>query len=98
MEEHFRLHGNTVDHKKQADQMKTCIVILDRLIKEEYGDKSFEEFYKKWPRTDGWLKKKFGKEELRDFHRAYNHEEYMINQDIEYLFNTMKKYIRTWWD
>lgn len=29
---------------------------------------------------------------------VYEHHEYLINQDINYLFKTLSKYIRVWWD
>ena len=37
-------------------------------------------------------------QETKEFRECIHHEEYLIQQDIEYLFNTMKKRIRCWWD
>jgi len=36
--------------------------------------------------------------EREEFRRCSNHQEYMVKQDNEFLFDTMKRYIRTWWD
>jgi hypothetical protein len=38
------------------------------------------------------------KQEKVEFTKAMEHKEYLINQDIEYLFSYMTKHIRYWWD
>lgn len=34
---------------------------------------------------------------FRKEHESFDYEDYMINQDLELLFEIMKKHIRTWW-
>ena len=36
---------------EEAKKMKTCINLLDRLIKDEYDENAFKEYYKKWGRS-----------------------------------------------
>lgn len=36
--------------------------------------------------------------ERKDFKRACNHQEQLIEQDLDMLFKTMRKHIRGWWD
>lgn len=54
MEKGFRKDGNSIIHKEQADEIKLCVLILDRLIKDDYT--SFDSHNKKW----GQLEMKFG--------------------------------------
>lgn len=36
-------------------------------------------------------------QEVKEFMKWMRHRDYMETQDIEFLFNTMKKYVRKWW-
>lgn len=38
------------------------------------------------------------KKERKDFKRAVDHEEMLKRQDLDLLFNTMRKHIRSWWE
>lgn len=80
MEEGFRTSGISVNSEKDARNIKICILLLDRLIKDDYSND-----YKK--------AKKLGK--IKEF---WEHEEMLINQDLDLLFKTMRKQIRSWWD
>lgn len=48
MEENFREKGCFVGHKKVASSMKTCVLLLDRIIKDEYTEIAFKFHDKKW--------------------------------------------------
>ena len=48
MEKNLRVHGHHVKHIEDANKIKTCVVLLDRLIKDEYHDNAFKNHYKKW--------------------------------------------------
>ena len=54
-EELIRLHGHHLHHKRDAAQIKYCINLLDRLIKDEYHENAFKNHYEKW----GWPSLKF---------------------------------------
>ena len=43
--------------------------------------------------TDRWRDKYYFK-----FSQDHKHLEYMIKQDLEYLFSHMTKHMRSWWD
>jgi hypothetical protein len=34
----------------------------------------------------------------KDFTKASNHSDYMEQQDLDYLFRLIRKYIQGWWD
>lgn len=48
MEEYHRKYGHTVNANKTADEMKTCVNLLDRLIKDEYHEMVFKKHDEKW--------------------------------------------------
>ena len=41
-------NGHLVNGERNAKQLRICIHLLDRLIKDEYHDMVFKEHYKKW--------------------------------------------------
>ena len=48
MEVNFRKHGHHVKHIEDADKIKKCVILLDRLIEDEYHENVFKNHYKKW--------------------------------------------------
>ena len=52
MEKLQRKYGHSVNSEKYADQIKTAVLILDRLIKDDYFSKSYENHEKKWGETE----------------------------------------------
>lgn len=48
MEKNIRAHGHHVKHIEDADRIKTCVLLLDRLIKDEYHENVFKPHYDKW--------------------------------------------------
>ena len=47
-EQLIRNHGHHVNHIEDANKIKTCVLLLDRLIKDDYHDNVYKEHYKKW--------------------------------------------------
>jgi hypothetical protein len=47
-EQIIRKHGHYVDNKKDADNIKICINILDRFIEDKHCDIVWDKHYKKW--------------------------------------------------
>jgi len=43
-----RNHGNHIDRERDADQIKECITILNRLMEDDYLENTFSSFHKKW--------------------------------------------------
>ena len=48
MEKLHRKYGHCVNSEKMADQIKVCVNLLDRLIKDEYYEMTFKNHEKKW--------------------------------------------------
>ena len=51
-EQLIRHHGHHVHRKRDADQIKVCINLLDRLIEDEYFEMAFKKHYEKWGHPD----------------------------------------------
>ena len=52
MERFIREDGIHVKHKQDADKIKTCILLLDRLMEDEYFENVFSNHDKKWGYPD----------------------------------------------
>ena len=110
MESYHREHGITLNAYKYADQMRVCVNLLDRLIKDDYAENAFKHHDKKW--GDGRLtfNPKFSVErekaitdkekaqERKEWNRLYEHSDNLHKQDLDMLFTNMRKHIEGWWD
>ena len=47
-EQLIRYHGHHLYHIRDADKIKTCVNLLDRLIKDEYHETAFKRHHEKW--------------------------------------------------
>jgi len=111
MEDFWKSDDTNVMHPEKTElQIRIARILLDRicehsyaanaimLLEEKYGHYTFEfepsegnpKFYR--------IVDKRSKKEQEEYTRAYKRSEYCENQDIEYLFDHMKKHIRKWWD
>jgi len=116
MERYFRENGHLVRSEEDAKKMKLCILLLDRLIKDDYSFNAFKKHDKKWGEIDlkrvrlpngstgccisrpNAITRKEKEKERKETIRCAKHEDYLRKQDIVYLFDTIKKHIRSWWD
>ena len=112
MEPFYRYDAMVLRREKEADRMKVCIMLLDRIIKDNYHEMAYKKFDKKWGESemlfneDGSLNIAYEnvkteedeKNKNKDIKESHNKEEFLINQDIEYLFKILNKRIRFWWD
>ena len=48
MEKSFRKHGCSVTSPQEADNMKLCVLLLDRLLKDEYHEMTMKKHDEKW--------------------------------------------------
>ena len=107
MENFFRYYGCHLVAEKDADKMKVCIILLDRLIEDRYFDNAFKPHDKKWGESKMRLENN-GKLEIDypnvktdedkinqniDFKKGINLEGYLIKQDLKYSFNILEKNI-----
>ena len=112
MKEHHEKERLFVGVDKVIKQLHTCEVLLDRMSKNSYADKAYQLHDKKWNSQfeddkdwDKFLEKinrthlteEQKKQEHKDFKLIAEYEKYMYNQDINYLFNIIKKYHQKWW-
>lgn len=111
MEKAIRNNNNHTEAERDADQIKECVEILDRLINDVYFDLAYEEYHKKWGEID--FKVRDGRlelnnsnvqtpedheEERHDFKNATMKEHVMKENDIHKLFALMRNNIQGWWD
>lgn len=75
LQQMIALDGMSLSWPQQQKKMHLCVLLLDRLIEDDYADVP----------SIGWSK-------------GWKYEEYMIEQDVRLLFETMRKHIRCWWD
>jgi len=117
-EQLIRLHGHHVKHIEDADKIKKCVILLDRLIEDEYHENVFKNHYKKWGEPEmNWKDStdfsgctmldikyphvKTGEDNKRqtiDFRIKSQMEAALREQDLDMLFELMRKHIQTWWD
>jgi len=52
MEKYFRKYGHGVDSDVDADEMHKCVLLLERIMKNEYYDNASKNYDKKWGESD----------------------------------------------
>lgn len=101
---HYKKHGHLISNEKQAKQMLIAAALCKRL-----ADGNYNLFFsKKWvPNSE-----EENKEGLFLFNdhlegewigpfagdNWIKYEDYMIQQDLDYLFKILNKHLQTWWD
>ena len=118
MEKYLRNHGHHVDSEKDADKIKMCVNLLNRLIDDNYYDMVFKKHNKKWgePKFNcvdiknkancselkivrsNVVTKEDEKKENNEYRNLMQTENDLRQQDIDYLFETIRKYHQKWWD
>lgn len=112
MEKHFREDGHHMDAIRDADKIKVCLLLIKRIIDDEYTENALKHHDEKWgdteisfspDRTGLFHHSKVITEEdevseVKDFRRAMEVDGVMRKQDIELLFSMLKKHIASWWD
>lgn len=108
----IRLYGHSVNNEEVADSIKECIVILKRLMEEEYCTEDWDKIHEKWGEftlvetKDGYSTFEYANVKTDEDREKYNaevkncckKEESLIQEDLNSLFEIMKKNIRGWWD
>ena len=82
--------------KNIVDSMSLCIMILNRLIDDNYLFNALHFYEKKYP--DWMLNGIFGILEGKWFDRCSKRVDKQRKQDIDYLFKIMSKNIENWWN
>lgn len=117
-EKHIRSNDNHTNSQKDADKIKECVLLLERLLKDDYHENAFIAHTKKWGEAELVFSDvennpdlqsidviyktvktpEDKKKQYKDFKRAMTHWEYLKRQDVDRLFDIMKRNIQTWWD
>jgi hypothetical protein len=111
MEKSIRENENHTEATRDADQIKECVDILDRLVDDVYFDLAYKEYEEKWGEIAFKLENnqlstaspkaqtpEEHEEERHDFKNATMKESILKEKDINKLFNLLKKNIQNWWD
>lgn len=112
MEKYLQKYGHSLDVDKDADSIRKCVVILERLIRDDYAAEDWDWIRRKWgdfefvDTEDGHTKltvsgvktEEENKEYGADVKNCCKNEEDMISKDLNDLFENMKINIRRWWD
>jgi hypothetical protein len=96
----LKLCSKFLDRLIKNDYQKNAMIYHDR----EWGEISFiwkkcedSENYKLETDRKNIISEKDKEKEREKFMKLMKHSNYMENQDIEYLFDIMKKKLRSWW-
>lgn len=118
MEKYLRKYGHHVDAEKDADNIKICLNLLNRILKNEYHEMVYKDHDKKWGEShfnwtdlehkpgykelhitrDNAITEKEKEQEIKEYRALMLREGEMAKQDIDYLYDIIKKYILHWWD
>jgi len=98
---------------KYADQIDECIVLMGRILDNDYCDKEYEEHTKKWGKhifistdnpnayemvRENVKTKKDEKKESKEFLDIILKGDKLYKKDWDELFKKLKKNINNWWD
>lgn len=108
MEEFFNSkYAMSMNSNKRAEEIHKCILILNRIIDDDYIEIAFKHHNKKWGELN-FKNNKFScpnantEEEIKQEHkerfRLYKHSDILLDQDIDYFFKLLRKHFRSWWD
>jgi hypothetical protein len=104
MENYFRFHGMSTESENDANKMKRCIVLLDRILDDNYSEEAFSEYNKKYKiNNDDFDLASITKPikdptQQADFKSAIQIETEMKENDFNELFQIIRENIQSWWD
>ena len=112
MENFFKYESHLLHSEKHVREMHICRLVLKRLIDQEVYCNHYDYLDKKWgeqgdiiwdslPLLPKRERVKTEKDEIqygKDLKRCVEHEDYLLKQDINYLFLMMRKHVEKWWD
>jgi hypothetical protein len=104
MEKYFRHHGMSTESVKDADNIKRCITLLDRILNDNYSEEAFAEYNRKYKiNNDDFdlasiTKPIVDPTQQADFKSAIQIETDMKENDFNELFKIIRENIQSWWD
>ena len=107
----LQLIEKCLKRKQELKKLHVCILLLQRLTKDEYETKLFDLHEKKWGKTkftiqpttlnvtyEQAITEKDKKRELKDRQKILRHTSYLQDQDLKYFCELFRKHIFTWWN
>jgi hypothetical protein len=82
---------------RDCRRIRTCEILLDRIIRDNYCEVEWARFFQKYP-VDWSRINDHTPEQDEAFWRVANHETYQQNQDLEMFCRIFRKHVRDWWD
>jgi len=95
MEKNFRTKAFHLHADKDADNIKKCIDILDKLIEDNYFNELYDKFEKTSKAERDFISRSI--EINREHNKIFEEEDKLIQSDINKLFDCLKR-LREWWD
>lgn len=110
-EQHIRKYHRHTTALRDSHKIKICVLLLDRLIKDEYNLNAFKRHDEKWGEAKFDFKNREcivshpnvktpedSEKERKDFKDSIKIEEMLKDQDLDLLFKLLRKHIQSWWD
>lgn len=108
MRDHLDKFGDEVwvSRQRKIKQLKTCEMLLERLMNNNYCEFEYDEINKKYGKVrlgrKGMyrakaLREKDKKEELKEFRRLMRKEKLMYKQDMDLFCKIFSKHSGGWW-
>jgi secreted Zn-dependent insulinase-like peptidase len=70
MEKNFRKNGHHVGNEKDADKMRTCINLINRIYEDDYIEQAYKNHDKRWGQVE-WSSSPTDNKYVRDIVRKY---------------------------
>lgn len=104
------MHKNLEAEQHKKRKIYICILLLQRLVKEEYENTLFDAYEKKWGNANFTSQPSFNltyekittdkdkKQAKKEMIEVLKQAQYLQQQDLEYLCKLFQKHLFTWWD
>jgi len=100
-------YGHCVGQEKRADEIRTCILLIERIINHNYISEGYAKHLDDWWKSRTEISTKDGgviidfpdddkMEKVRNRHQ--NHLMKLEQQDYDLLFRILHRKIQYWWD
>lgn len=92
----YKKYSLNLHSQDQINSMKRCILVLDRIINDNYFDNALYFYEKEHPDWYGDITRDIP--DRKWFRRCSDKASKQRQQDIDYLWSLVGKYSKSWWD
>ena len=93
----IEVHGIHLNKHKQVKNMRVCINLIDRLLEDDYAKVTYV-FKDDVFSFDFKVENKYFLPTVKNIKKRFELDHNLKNNDREYLFKLLNKYIEHWWD